>query len=215
MSMMPKTIRRGIAWISRIASTSFAARALAAAIVLAIILPTVPANAQQPEPAAQPKDYEVKAAYLYGFGRYIDWPENAFHKSSDPFVIGVVGEDPIVGALEEISAKRKIHRRKIVVRKLASADDFKPPCQILFVGHSVPPEQQAALIKKTQGLPMLVVGEAPGFAENGGGANFITEGDRVQFEINVESARRSRLRMDAQLLKRGKPVGLQEAAAAE
>ncbi|MCC6124923.1 MAG: YfiR family protein [Pirellulales bacterium] len=216
MSRMPKSTRSELVGAPGIARSDTGARALGlAAMLLAGMwwLPAARAQAPQSEPAALHKDYEVKAAYLYGFGRYIEWPENAFQKASDPFVIGVVGEDPIIGALEEISAKRKIQQRKIVVRRFAAADDFKQPCQILFVSHSIPPEEQAALIKKTRGLPLLAVGETPGFAENGGGANFISEGDRVQFEINIESARRSRLRMDAQLLKRGKPVGSQQAAA--
>jgi hypothetical protein len=190
-----------------------------ARVVIAIVLTCLwwsfeePAKAQNPAPATIFTEAQVKAVNLYGFGRYVEWPKGTFRKASDPFVIGIVGEVSFGKELDEIAAKRTIQERKIVVRRFASADDYKPPCQILFVSRSIPPEQQTALIEKTRGMAVLVVGETPGFAENGGLANFITEGDSVRFEINAETARRSQLRMDAKLLKLGKPVGSPRATA--
>jgi len=175
----------------------------------------VPAKAQQPEPESLPNEYTIKAVFLYSFGRYIQWPENAFENASDAFVIGIVGEDRFAGALDEIASKKTVQDRRIAVRRFASADQFNQPCHILFVSQSLPPDQQTALVRKTQAAAVLLVGETPGFAENGGGANFFIDGDRVRFEINVGTARRSRLRMDAKLLNLGKPVGSQQTAAAE
>ena len=183
-------------------------------MLAAIWWQTLPAQAQQAEPAISvPNEYTVKAVFLYSFGRYIEWPENTFRNASDPFVIGIVGEDSFGGALDDIAAKKTIQDRRIVVRRFASPDQYKQPCHILFVSRSLPPDQQTALIRKTQAAAVLVVGETPGFAENGGGANFFIDGDRVRFEINVDTARRSRLRMDAKLLNLGKPVGSQRTAA--
>ena len=173
-----------------------------------------PAQAQQAEPAVNvPNEYTVKAVFLYSFGRYVEWPENTFRNAADPFVIGIVGEDSFGGALDEVAAKKTIQDRRIVVQRFASPDQYKQPCHILFVSRSLPQDQQTALIRNTQGTAMLVVGETPGFAENGGAANFFIDGDRVRFEINVATARQSRLRMDAKLLNLGKPVGSQPTAA--
>jgi hypothetical protein len=165
--------------------------------------------AQQPPPSSVANEYTVKAVFLYSFGRYVQWPEKAFSSAQDPFVIGVLGEDPFAGALEEIAAKKTVQDRRIVVRRFASAEEYRPPCHILFVSRSLAVGQQAAVIKKTADQAVLVVGETPGFAEWGGAANFFIDGDRVRFEINADAARRADLHMDAKLLSLGKPVGVQ------
>ncbi len=190
-------------------------RAIAGLLALAGLgRQTPPVGAQPAEPVVRvPNEYSVKAEFLYSFGRYIEWPGNTFHNESEPFVIGIVGEDSFGGALNEIATKKTVQERQIVVRHFASPQQYKQPCHILFVSRSVPRAQQTALIKKTQGTAMFVVGETPGFCENGGGANFFIEEDRVRFEINVAAARQSRLQMDAKLLNLGKPVGLPRTAA--
>ena len=179
----------------------------------------LPAGAQQPEPASLTNEYTLKAVFLYNFGRYVQWPGNApattnlrdhpadGARPAGPFVIGILGADPFGGALDEIAAKKTIHERPIVVRRFASVEEYGEPCHILFVSRSVTRDEQAALIKKTEGKAVWLVGESPGFAERGGMANFFLDGDRVRFEINADNARRAQLRMDAKLLNLGKRVG--------
>ena len=163
---------------------------------------------QHAEPVAQsPNEYTMKAMFLYSFGRYIEWPETAFRNESEPFVIGIVGKDSFGGALDDIAARKTIQERQIAVRRFVSPAQYKPPCHILFVSRALPAKQQTALIRKTKGTAVFVVGETPGFAEIGGGANFVVEDNQVRFEINIATARQSQLRMDAKLLNLGKPVG--------
>jgi hypothetical protein len=187
-------------------------RAIVATFALAGVLRI--AGAQQPEPTGVHKEYTVKAVLLYSFGRYVEWPKIAFVNASEPFVIGILGEDLFEGSLDAIAAKKTIQNRRIVIRRFASVATYDQPCHILFVSRSMAPDQQAALIAKTAGKPVFVVGETPGFAEHGGIANFYTEGDRVLFEINVDAARRAQLHMDAKLLSLGKAVGSNRAEAA-
>ena len=230
MDTAPKPIPRGLDWahwLVRRGRSARRGRRLAwrvrqefHAVVLVFVLAwswwssaLLPAVAQQIEPAVSlPNEYTVKAVFLYSFGRYIEWPEHTFRDASDPFVIGIVGDDSFGGALDDVASKKSIRDRRIVVRRFASPDQYKQPCHILFVSHSVPLEQQIALIRDTQDTDLLVVGETPGFAANGGDVNFFIVGDRVRFEINVDSARRSRLRMDAKLLNLGEPVNSQRTA---
>jgi hypothetical protein len=171
-------------------------------------------EAQQAGQSGRPDEYTLKAVLLYGFGRYVEWPKAAFAKDSDPFVIGVLGEDPFGKVLDAIATKKAIQGRRIVIRRFATVEEYRQPCHILFASRSLTPEQQAAVIAKTEGRPVFVVGETPGFAEHGATANFYTEGDRVLFEINVDASRRAQLRMDAKLLSLGKPVSTERAATA-
>jgi hypothetical protein len=154
-----------------------------------------------------PKEHTVKAVFLYSFGRYVEWPKTSFAAAKSPFVIGILGEDWFGGALDEIAKKRTIQGRAIVVKRFATPGAYKSTCHILFVSRSLTADQQTATIAKTSGKPVFVVGETPGFAEHGGTANFVTDADRVSIEINVDSAHRARLRVDARLLSLAKRVG--------
>ena len=169
-------------------------------------LPATPLDAQQSGNAALPSEYSVKAVFLYSFGRYIQWPPESLDATPDIFVIGILGNDPFSGALDLIAAKKTIQERKIVVRRFASLEEYRAPCQILFVSGSLSEPERIAAIRQISGPGVLVVGESPGFAEAGGGANFYIENDHVRFEINAAAARRAGLHMDAQLLNLGKPV---------
>jgi hypothetical protein len=191
---------------------------LVAAIVMAAVatirFPVPAAEDQQPAPASQPGEYTVKAVFLYSFGRFVQWPDSAFSNAADPLVIGIAGENPFGQALDEMAAKRTIQGRPIVIRRFASPDDYRPGCHMLFVSRSLTADQQAAFLKKTEGKPVLVIGETPGFAEKGGAINFFIEDDRVRFEINAEAARRAQLHLDAKLLNLGKAVAAPRPAAA-
>ena len=137
----------------------------------------------------------------------MEWPKNSFPTSKSPFVIGVLGEDWFGGALDEIAKKRTVQGRKIVIKRFATLDAYKPPCHMLFVSRSLPAEQQTAVIAKMSGKPVFLVGESPGFAERGGIADFVTDQDRVSIEINVDAVRRVHLHVDARLLSLAKRVG--------
>lgn len=182
-------------------------------VLVGVLLQSLPARSQPVEtPVSLPDEYTVKAVFLYSFGRYVEWPATAFSSPSAPFVIGILGEDTFGGALDAVAAKKTIQGRSIVVRRFASVQEVRAPCQILFISHTVPADQQAAAVDKVQGTPVLVIGEMPGFAERGGTANFTVDGERIRFEINIENARRAQLRMDAKLLSLGIPVGTQGSA---
>jgi hypothetical protein len=187
----------------------------AALLVTAAVAAARWATAADPpsEPPSQPGEYTVKAAFLYGFGQFVQWPSESFADSKAPFVIALVGEDSFGGALDEIAAKRTIQHRRIVVRRFATSEEYRGPCHIMFLSRSLTAEGQALLLKKTAGKPVLTVGETPGVTEKGGIVNFFVEGDRIRFEINAETARRAQLHMDAKLLNLGKPADASRPAA--
>ena len=139
-------------------------------------------------------EYQVKAAFLYNFLKFVEWPEQA---GDGPLVICVQGRDAFGGYLEEAVHGKKVNGRDVVVRHVARLSDARD-CHILFVPNG---EFRRSAIGAQPG--MLTVGESAGFLEAGGVINFYLENDRVRFEIRPESARQAGLRVSAQLLKLG------------
>jgi hypothetical protein len=171
------------------------------------------ASGQSPAPtetapaaeSATQLEYNVKAAFLYSFGRYVEWPENQFKDKEAPFVIGICGENPFGKTLDLIAAKRTIQGRRIEIRKVDPAKEFAG-CHMIFITSSIDAEEQKKIIEKSKGTPLLTIGEIPRFAEIGGDVNFFLEGDRVRFEINVDTLRGKKLLIDAKLLSLGKKL---------
>lgn len=176
--------------------------------LLGLAFSPVPAAAQD----VLNREYEIKAAYLWHFGRYVDWPETA-EKAEEPFVIGVLGKDPFEPFLSRIAESKTVQGRKIIVRRFESANDYKP-CHILFISSSSAVQGKAekalerlqAALEKTKGSPVLVVSDSPGFARKGAAINFLVdrEENRVKLEINMDAVKRAGLKVSARLL------GLQE-----
>lgn len=139
--------------------------------------------------------YQVKAAFLYNFGRFVDWPANS---STDPFVIGILGDDPFHGALEATVKDKTIDGRQVLVNRVVSIDAARN-CQVLFIS---PSESQKlpSILNSLKGSPVLTVGETTGFARLGGVINFRIEDYRVRFEINVDAAERAGLKISSKLL---------------
>jgi len=155
------------------------------------------------------REYTIKAAYLYNFGRYVQWPKGAFRSERDPLEIGVLGTDPFGTRLDSIAATKKVEGRRIEVRRFAKLDQYAP-CHILFVPRSVPPTEQVKTIAKLRGSPTLLVGETPSFAERGGVVNFYIEQNKIRFEINLETARKQELKINSKLLRLARLVGRAE-----
>jgi hypothetical protein len=160
----------------------------------------------QPEDENINREYAIKAAYLYQFARYVQWPAQAFVDEHSPVVIGVLGADPFGNVLNEIARTKQIDGRAIAIRRYASMADYKP-CQILFVSASVSSDQKAAAIQMARKSSVLLVGEEPGFAEQGGTINFVMDENRIRFEINAEAAKQEQLKISSKLLSLAKIVG--------
>ncbi|MGA2853345.1 MAG: YfiR family protein [Verrucomicrobiota bacterium] len=167
-------------------------------LLLAALLGCLPARSQE----ARPPDYEVKAAFLYHFGQFVEWPTNVFADTNAPLVIGVVGDDPFHGDLERMVAGQNINGRPIVVRPVRALPDLKT-CQILFIAASQK-AQMRELLKAVEGAGVLTVGETGDFIQAGGMINFIIENSEVHFQINNNAARAAGLNISSKLIKLGR-----------
>lgn len=143
------------------------------------------------------REYEIKAAFLYNFINYIDWPGNAL-PAGETLTLGVVGDDPFGPALEPLNGK-VIKGRKLVVKKVATIPEAKT-CQILFISPSEKP-RVPEILGQLKDAKILTISETEGFAERGGIINFIEERNKVRFEINADAARRTGFTISSELLK--------------
>ena len=150
------------------------------------------------------KEYQVKAAFLFHFAQFVEWPAETFTNADAPFRIGVLGGNPFAGALDEIVRGETIGSRKIIVQYSRRAADLKN-CQIVFVSKTEA-TRLPRILKEFDGQNSLTVGECDGFASLGGVLNFYLEDDKVHFEINPDAAAREKLKISSQLFRLGKIV---------
>jgi len=144
-------------------------------------------------------EYEIKAAFLYNFARFAEWPPTAVPDSPDVFVIGVLGTDPFGDILDEIAATRTVGDKRIVVRRFATLDEYTP-CHILFVAASER-ARMAAVIEKLRDAPVLLVADTAGFAQAGGTVDLVVEENKVRFEVNPVAAERAGVKISSKLLR--------------
>lgn len=151
-------------------------------------------------PLAQAEsEYDVKAAYLFKFTKFVEWPSSAFPGPQAPFVIGIVGRDPF-GGLDQILKGKRTGDRDFEVRSVGANDAAAlRNCQMIFVT-SAEEHRLADILNSVQGRPVLVVGESEGFANAGGMLGFNLQQSRLGVEVNSGAARQARLKISSQLL---------------
>jgi hypothetical protein len=146
---------------------------------------------------AQPLEYEVKAAFLYNFAQFTEWPAGSFGAPDDPFHMCVAGANGVVPAVERAVAGERVAEHRIVVDRLADNENAGR-CHVLFIPRSAN-QRTAALVRL--GTRALLVGESPDFLDRGGMINFVIDGGRVRFDINAAAASARGLRMSSRLLR--------------
>lgn len=143
-------------------------------------------------------EYHVKAAFLYNFARFIEWPSTTFRSPHDPFVICVLGADPFGSAMEETLSGKQIDGRPFRILRISDPAQANA-CQIVFVGSSER-RKTAAIIGALPVAGVLTVGEMDGFAAAGGVINFTLIQGHVKFQVNPRAAGRARLQISSRLL---------------
>ena len=144
-------------------------------------------------------EYQLKAAFLYNFTKYVKWPERSFESATSPIVVAVVGQDPFGRTLDEALHDKTVGTRKLEVRRFKGIDDLAP-CQLLFV--SAAEAQRLQKIREHYaGSTTLLVGDTERFAGHGGAIGFYIEEKKVRFEVNPEATKRAELDVSSQLLK--------------
>jgi len=142
---------------------------------------------------------QIKAAFLYNFTKFIEWPPQSFTDARAAIVIGVLGDSSMAAVLDDVVRDRRVNGRPITVRTIQSAADAAST-HVLFVSDAAG-SQWAQVQAAIETRPVVTVGESPSFARKGGTINFVLQGDKLRFEINMTAAERSGVKISAQLQK--------------
>lgn len=151
------------------------------------------------QPIAESLEYEVKAAMLANFAKFVEWPAQAFADPRAPLVIAVSGKDPFGALLDETVRHKTIGGHPVVVKRF-DALPAKDTVHILFLPRSerrLAPQLIAALAAR----PVLTVSDAAGFLEAGGIIGLGLEDQRVRFSVNLGASQRAGLKISSRLLK--------------
>jgi hypothetical protein len=143
-------------------------------------------------------EYQVKAAFLYNFAKFVEWPPDAFANSNDPIGICIVGHNPFGSRLDVIVQGKKIGDRAFTVRRLPDTQQASN-CQILFIG-AAERKRTRSLLEALKGAGILTVGETGDFTALGGIICFKLEGTRVRLQVDLEAEEHARLRISSKLL---------------
>jgi YfiR/HmsC-like len=149
-------------------------------------------------------EYKIKAAYLYYFTTFVDWPSETYARTGETLVIGVLGEDPFGAVLDETLRGKSVNNRRLVARRFASIKEARDS-HILFISASER-DRLPSILKALEGSAVLTVGDLDQFASRGGQIAFRTEDKKVRFDINVAAVERAHLKISAQLMKLGRIV---------
>lgn len=148
--------------------------------------------------AESPREYVIKAAFLYNFAKFVDWPSESFAQNEETLELCVLGDNPFETALEAIQGK-KAQGRKLTISHPATLDESSK-CHLVFVSASEQ-ERLPGIFPYLQERHVLSVSDMDNFAQQGGIVGLVTINNKIRFEINLPAAERAGLNISSNLLK--------------
>lgn len=143
-------------------------------------------------------EYRIKAAFLYNFAKFVEWPTDAFPDPHMAIVVGIVGEDQFSEVLSQTVAGKTVNGRELVIRRGKAGENLRN-CHLVFISSSEG-RHLPQILDSLKGSSVVTVGETERFARLGGVINFFVVGKNVRFEVNVDAAARARLKISSKLL---------------
>ena len=168
---------------------------LCALVVSLAAMAPISALAQVDRTAAET---QIKAAFLYKFSAFVEWPTRAFASPESPFAIGVIGADELAAQLEQIVKGRTALERPVVVRRMRRGESVAG-IQMLFIGQTEG-ARLAEILASAKGQSVLTVTESEDALSHGSMINFVSVDDKVRFDVALPQAERGALRISARLL---------------
>lgn len=147
---------------------------------------------------APPTEYQIKAAFLFNFAKFVEWPPQAFPEPASPLVIGILGANVFGDNLEHTIQNKTINNHPLQFKTFDRVSEVTN-CQVLFISASEE-SRFNNIIETLHGLNVLTVSESNHFLEAGGMVNFVLENNRVRFQINNQAAQKAGLKISSKLL---------------
>jgi hypothetical protein len=144
------------------------------------------------------REYQIKAAFLYNFTKFVEWPADRFADDSAPIILCIFGKDPFGATLEDTVTGKTVKGRHIYIRRIDKVDDLDA-CHVLFIGLSER-ERLRRIVASSHGASVLTVGDMDDSIEFGGVINLIKRANKIRFEINLVAAKQARLKLDLKLV---------------
>jgi hypothetical protein len=145
------------------------------------------------------REYQLKAAFLFNFCQFVDWPPETFSSADEPLVIGVLGTNPFGNYLEETVSGEKIGTHPVTIRYYKETEDVDD-CHLLFIGGRDTIESSEG-IAAVKGKSTLTISDQPGFLKQHGMIRFVNQQNKIRFEINVEATKAAGLAVSSKLLR--------------
>ena len=150
-------------------------------------------------------EYQVKAAYLFNFGQFVDWPAAAFESPTAPFAICIVGDDPFGKVLDDAVRGETLEGRPVAIRRFRKPEDVAA-CNIVFLARSEA-DHLAQSLRALRGRHLLTVTDASGDETRDAAIVLITQNNRIRLRINLAEARANELVISSNLLRPAEVVG--------
>jgi hypothetical protein len=162
--------------------------------------------ASLPSPAAAPAaEHHLKAVYLFNFAQFVEWPAHAFASPDAPFVIGILGRDPVGRTIEDVVRGESVNGRGFEVRHFGDAGGLGP-CHVLFIGRDMVSSLEQALAA-LRGRSVLTVTDIEGAEQRGAVIALFNDSNRIRMRINVAAAKANELSISSKLLRPAEIIG--------
>lgn len=185
-------------------SWTVARRLVLAGTMAVTVMMSVPAAAQSQNQTASINpavsfEYRLKAAFLYNFTKFAEWPAQSFSAAGAPLQLCIAGDNPFRGALVTTTAGKRVHSRPLKISLVTGIKNIDS-CHVLFVG-PMTKREMARLILATRKRPILTISESAEFARAGGIIHLKTVNKKVRFVINLDAAKRAGVKFSSKLLR--------------
>ncbi|MDO8682184.1 MAG: YfiR family protein [Armatimonadota bacterium] len=153
---------------------------------------------------AELNEYQIKAAFLYNFAKFVEWPAEVFSDANTPIVIGIIGDDPFGSSFEQTVKGKTVSDRRLIIKRFERVQGVGS-CHILFVSSSER-NHLSKILEAAKTNNVLTVSEIDNFANKGGVIGFSMDQNKIGFVINVEAAKKAKLKISSKLLRLAKVV---------
>ncbi len=167
-------------------------------LILVMMIAAVTAFHERCANAQAAQEYQVKAAFIFNFAKFVEWPPDALADKQAPVVLCILGKDPFSDAFEPLK-KRTVEGRRFTVRQISSVQEVER-CQMLYISTSEK-DRLPQILKTVRNRHILTISDMKGFSKEGGMITLVRDQEKVTMEINLDIARQADLKISSQLLK--------------